>query len=101
MFASSHHQHQPYSTVVSPSQPISNPNVFQWPPNPIPSTSQQALAMSQPVFSALNVPQSGVPWKCPEWMSNQNIQAGSYMNFNGQQQTRLPFKRKAAPEMDL
>lgn len=97
LFSSSHHQHQHYSTVVNPQPPISSPNVFQW--SPISSTSQNCL-VQQSSFNPLNMPQSG-PWKCPEWMANQTIQPGSYMNFNGQQHSRLPFKRKAAPDLDM
>lgn len=54
----------------------------------------------QPRYSPLTVPQAGIPWKCPEWMVNQNIQPGSYMSFNGQQQSRLPFKRKGEPDIE-
>ncbi|XP_055319888.1 uncharacterized protein LOC129577235 isoform X2 [Sitodiplosis mosellana] len=97
MFSSSHHEHQPYESVVNPELPILHPNVFQ-----LPTTSTQPLLLPQSAFSPLNMPQNGAPWKCPEWMANQNIQPGSYMSFNGlQSQQRLPFKRKAAPDMDL
>lgn len=62
-----------------------------------------------------NVPENGVPWKIPPWMVNQNIEPGSYMNFNAQQshhqpsllpplqqQQRfsIPFKRKAAADTE-
>lgn len=57
-------------------------------------------AVQHPGFTPLSVPVDGIPWKCPEWMANQSIQPGSYMNFNAQQPNRLPFKRKAAPDMD-
>lgn len=81
--------------MVNPELPIPQPNVFQMP------TMLNQQPLSQPTFSPLNVPQNGTPWKCPDWMVNQNIQPGSYMNFNGlQPQHRMPFKRKAAPDMD-
>lgn len=110
VFSSSHHQHQPYTTVVNPEPPlIPNSNVFQWStstsPLPLPSSSHQQSIMANQhsppsAFSPLSIPQTGIPWKCPDWMVNQNIQPGSYMNFNGQQQTRLPFKRKGEPEIE-
>lgn len=98
VFSNSHHQHQQYSTIVNPELPISDSSVLHWPPTP--STSQH-IHVQQTSFNSLNVPQTGVPWKCPEWMANQTIQPGSYMNFIGQQQSRLPFKRKAAPDLDM
>lgn len=69
----------------------------------MPSTLNQPFSpQQQSALCSLNVPQNGAPWKCPEWMANQNIQPGSYMSFNGlQSQQRMPFKRKAAPDMDL
>lgn len=93
IFSSSHHQPQPYESVVNPELPISHPNVYQWPSN-------QIVPMQQPSFMPFNVPENGVPWKCPEWMANQ-MQTGSYMNFNGQPlQQRLPFKRKAEEDFE-
>lgn len=81
--------------MVNPELPLPCSNVFQ-----MPSTSNQPV--QQPIISPLNVPQNGTVWQCPEWMVNQNIEPGSYMSFNGlQSQQRLPFKRKAAPDMDL
>lgn len=96
MFSSSHHQHQQFVTVVNPELPIAQPNVFQW------SSPPQSQSPMQPpqLFSPSNVPENGVPWKCPEWMVNQTIQPGAYMSFDGQQSNRLPFKRKATPEME-
>lgn len=102
VFSSSHHQHQPYTTVVNPETVIPNSNMFQWSASP--STQQQSFAMAnqqqQSGFSPLSVPQTGLKWKCPDWMVNQNIQPGSYMSFNGHQRTRLPFKRKGEPEIE-
>lgn len=98
VFSSAHHQHQQYSAVVNPELPMSSPNMSQW--SQTPSTSRN-FPVQQPGFCSLNVPQNGVPWKCPDWMANQTIQPGTYMSFNGQQQSRLPFKRKAAPDMDM
>lgn len=99
VFSSSHHQHQPFTSVVNPEPLIPNSNVFQWSTS---SSSEQHFMANQlqSGFSPLSVPQEGVPWKCPDWMVNQNIQPGSYMNFNGHQQTRLPFKRKGEPEIE-
>lgn len=102
VFSSSLNQHQPYTAVVNPEPLIPNSNVFPW--STAPSTHQQSFManqqLQQPGFSQLSVPQTGVPWRCPDWMVNQNIQPGSYMNFNGQQQTRLPFKRKGEPDIE-
>lgn len=102
VFSSSlNNQHQQYAAVVNPEPLIPNSNVFPW--SAPPTIQQQSFVTNQqqqPGFSALSVPQAGVPWRCPDWMVNQNIQPGSYMNFNGQQQTRLPFKRKGEPDID-
>lgn len=72
--------------------------MYQWPPQ-----SRQSLQLQQQPEQGIvpfNVPQNGIPWTCPDWMTNQNIQPGSYMSFNGQQQHRLQAKRKAAPDME-
>lgn len=92
IFSGSHQQIQPFSAIVNPEMPISHPNVFQWPT----TTTHESALVQQSNTTPLNLPENGVPWKCPEWMANQNLQPGSYMNFNGHQHARLPFKRKAA-----
>ncbi|XP_031621260.1 uncharacterized protein LOC116339496 isoform X2 [Contarinia nasturtii] len=103
LFSSSHHQHQQYETVVNPQSPIPQSNVFQWP-----MRAHEMVSSPESRFSSLDVPENGVPWKCPQWMANQNIQPGSYMNFNAQQshhqqqQLRfsVPFKRKATADAE-
>lgn len=87
LFSSS--QHQPFSTIVNPELPLQSSHAFQ-----VPSTSVQLV----PSHGFL--PSNGVPWRCPEWMTSPNVQSGVFMNFNGQPQTRMPFKRKASPDMD-
>lgn len=49
-------------------------------------------------FVPLSMSSNNSPWKCPDWMTAQNIQPGSYMSFNGQQQIHLPVKRKASTD---
>lgn len=108
VLSSSHHQHQPFASVVNPEPVIPNSNVFQWSATSPSLSTQQPSSSStsflathqQPRFSPMTVPQAGVPWRCPDWMVNQNIQPGSYMSFNGQQHSRLPFKRKGEAELE-
>lgn len=86
-------QHQSYNTIVNPELPLQSINAFQY---------SSAVAQSQP-FSTQNHsfrPSNGEPWQCPDWMTTPNMPMGSFMNFIGQQQTRTPFKRKAAPDME-
>lgn len=93
LFSSSHHHQQKFDTIVNPELPP--PNVFQWPVAPNPTFSGQPHG-----YAPMNMPENGVPWKCPDWMVNQSLSPGEYMNFNGQEHSRFPFKRKASPEME-
>lgn len=75
--------------------------------NPTPTTIELNLpnaATNQintvQTFAPLPMPSNNLPWKCPDWMTTQNIQPGAYMNFNGQQQIHLPVKRRAPADID-
>lgn len=99
IFSSSNAQNEPFSTIVTTADPSSMPstssNVFTT------YTSLPHTSSLQPYsFSSSNVQKSGIPWKCPNWMATQSHQNNAYMNFNGQQPMRLPFKRKSTADMD-
>lgn len=64
------------------------------PPTFSPFASQQMA----PGFPHLVAPVPGSAWKCPDWMT-QGPHNG--FTFNAQKDYRMPFKRKATPDMDL